>query len=424
MTNLLHKIWRCTLGPATDHLRDRALFHKVCRRQKSLAKHISGKRKINVIFFVLYDSMWKSDLLFRLMLESDRFNPYIVSVSYQKQEIEQRKQNQKKLELFFKKKGFPYINGFDYNQGKAFDVTSLQPDIVFYQQPYNDSEPEFRIQALYKTSLLCYIPYGIVVEKDKFFYDTFLLDSAWKLFYPTRFHLEDARNNAQNKGANVIVSGYPTADDILSGGRSDDCNCWKQKDKTIKRIIWAPHHSIMSQDMLNYSTFLDIAEDMLALAKRYDGVAQFAFKPHPVLKEKLYNIPEWGHFRTNEYYKQWASLPNCCLAEGDYIDLFNSSDAMIHDCSSFSVEYLYTLKPVMYLTKSNHQDYLNECGILCYNLHYKGCSISDIERFIEDTILGDSDCLYDERRSFVEGNLKSPGNKSVAETIFDELTKA
>ena len=80
---------------------------------------------------------------------------------------------------------------------------------------------------------------------------------------------------------------------------------WKRE----KRIIWAPHHTIpTAPNLLEYSTFLDVAEIMLEIAEEYKEELQIAFKPHPFLLKKLYNI--WGKEQTHAYYGKWAQLGN------------------------------------------------------------------------------------------------------------------
>ena len=41
--------------------------------------------------------------------------------------------------------------------------------------------------------------------------------------------------------------------------------------------------------------------------------------------------------------------------ETEYVELFKSSDALIHDCGSFMAEYLVTNKPVLFLEKNNYK---------------------------------------------------------------------
>ena len=113
-------------------------------------------------------------------------------------------------------------------------------------------------------------------------------------------------------------------------------NVWKRQEKIKKKVIWAPHHSIISNPDLEYSLFLEVCDIMPVLAKRYENKIQFCFKPHPFLIRKLYQL--WGKYKTDAYYQLWDSMPNTQYENGEYIDLFMTSDAMIHDCDSFRFE--------------------------------------------------------------------------------------
>ena len=402
--------------------KEKAAFAYAAAVQNHLGSKLSKKKYIKVVFFVLYDSMWKNDRLFKMMMESDRFDPYVISISHSKQSVEMIEDNQKRLRSFFEKKGFPFIEGYDSLTDRWFDIKTFNPDIVFYQQPYNDTCDEYRIKSLLHNCVMCYIPYAYAIEDSSFFYNTYLLNIAWKLFYPTVFQFDDAKRFAINHGKNVVVSGYPLEDYVVPGQRTGDGK-WKQKDVNIKRVIWAPHHSILNDDMLSYSLFLEMADQMVELAKKYSGKIQFAFKPHPVLKEKLCRQDVWGIERTEGYYKLWEDMQNTCIAQSEYIDLFNSSDAMIHDCSSFTVEYLHTWKPVMYLTRKNHEPEFNECGKMGYRLHYKGGTVNDIEQFLDVVVLGGDDTMINQRKDFYNKYLLPPGGTSVAECIFNEVNK-
>ena len=63
---------------------------------------------------------------------------------------------------------------------------------------------------------------------------------------------------------------------------------------------------------------------MIEIALLYKDKVQIAFKPHPLLKEKLIKL--WGAQATDDYYRKWDNLPNGQLETGDYVDLFKTSD--------------------------------------------------------------------------------------------------
>lgn len=90
---------------------------------------------------------------------------------------------------------------------------------------------------------------------------------------------------------------------------------------------------------------------MVTFAQKYKDKVQIVFKPHPMLYRTLCEHSEWGKERTDAYYSMWNNMSNTQLEEGDYTELFMQSDAMIHDCGSFILEYLAVDKPCMFLKK-------------------------------------------------------------------------
>jgi CDP-glycerol glycerophosphotransferase (TagB/SpsB family) len=161
---------------------------------------------------------------------------------------------------------------------------------------------------------------------------------------------------------------------------------------------------------------------MLAIAKKYQDTCLFAFKPHPLLRDKLYRQSTWGVARTDTYFQQWEALPNTIIEEGAYSALFCHSDAMIHDSCSFIADYMYTNNPVMFLANDRKyiESTLNSYGLECFNLHYHGDSTNDIMNFIERIVIAGNDPLKTKRSSMVEETFAG-AKISVAEKMKLEI---
>ena len=111
---------------------------------------------------------------------------------------------------------------------------------------------------------------------------------------------------------------------------------------------------------------------MLDLAQQYKGKIQIAFKPHPILKQKLYLHPEWGQKKTDKYYQTWQNSENTQLESEDYIDLFLTSDAMINSSVSFTAEYLFTGNPGLFTLKDDIiQSKFSRLGDMAFEKWYK-----------------------------------------------------
>ena len=164
---------------------------------------------------------------------------------------------------------------------------------------------------------------------------------------------------------------------------------------------------------------MTLCDQMVELAEKYNDRVQIAFKPHPVLKFKLINL--WGKEKTEAYYQKWADMPNTQLEEGYYIDLFLTSDAMIHDCASFTAEYLFTRKPVLFIVRDQQQveSHWNPFGRKCYNQHYHAHGLEDIECFINDIVISGNDPMQPQRETFFNQYLFD--GKLPSENIYNFL---
>ena len=165
---------------------------------------------------------------------------------------------------------------------------------------------------------------------------------------------------------------------------------------------------------------------MQEVAKLYADRIQFVFKPHPRLYTELCEHEEWGEEKTNAYYEAWKTMDNTQLQTGEFVDLFMTSDAMIHDSGSFSVEYHYSGKPVMYVADNIEEQILNknELGEKAMRLHYIAKTKQDIIDFIENVVLNGEDPMKQEREQFKQDYLLPPNGKTVAQNMADVLIKA
>ena len=380
-------------------------------------------RPLNVVFMAIDISLWRYQHLYELMAQDSRFLPTIVLSPCPLRENPDG--DAESLRRFFDQRGIPYI---DYHHGQpAYDIRHrLNPDIMFYAQPYEDLlSPEHDCKAFYD-KLLCYMPYGFWSSTGKLSYDLHFHNMAWRLYYSTNLHLQEAQRIASNKGRNVRVVGYANADDYL---KADHPSPWKVMGdgKQRKRIIWAPHFSIKhNTGFMPRSNFLWMAPLMVKLAQDYKERIQIAFKPHPALLTQLYDDPDWGRERADAYYEQWRTMENTQLETGQFIDLFMTSDGMVHDSGSFAVEYHYTRKPVMFVSKdfdallSTQTDF----GKQAYTLHYLAQDEKDIRRFIDDVVLAGNDPMRPQREQFFNDYLLPPGGRSVAQNMLNDIVES
>lgn len=386
-------------------------FYKVTlfyRRFEAIISHIYIKEPnknevIDVVFILIHHSVWKLDAVYKLFKLDSRFNPVIVICpsknGFDKDYIT------RELDIgyeFFHKKGFNVIKSF--NGESWVDINKdFTNKVMFFTNPHNITKQNYQWNN-FKSTLKFYVPYHHQIDGGQW-------DSQWKspfhlsmtsLFYIDEFHKNVARNITLNKGHNVVVTGYPAVEPFYC--KSYNCtDVWKKQKHRKKRIIFSPHHTIDFSNDTGVCEFLNIANEMMEIAMKYENEIQIAFKPHPILKVKLLNHPEWGKKRTLNYYKFWEESINTQLEEGGYEDLFLTSDAMIHDSGSFLAEYLYVNKPVMYLYNETTKSRFNDYGLLCLDCCHVDIS-NNVDIFIYNLIT-DTDKNKKARENFINERL-------------------
>ena len=391
--------------------------------RNALRKVRAKQGPLNVVFINTQQSAWKYDSLFNLMLKDDRFNPMVLVCPLEGRDESLKMPTLRETFSFFQSKEYPTICAYDVTDGKFVDTETLSPDIIFYQTQYPSQTDKRYDQYSLRRYLKCFVNYAYVNVSGAWSSSSAVHGLMWRYFSECESNRQLCISyNKREFSKNMRVVGYPIFDEYQKAiGEPSD---WKDPNPKFKRIIWAPHHTIEGQTgLLQFSTFMLYHEKMLELAEKYKDKVQFVFKPHPLLKSNLYEHPDWGKERTDAYYARWENGENTAFVNGNYMNLFKSSDGIMHDSGSFLVEYLYTQKPGLYLGNYDREAQSNEVGKSAYRCYYLGKSAEDIEAFILRIIEGKDDTLAEKRKVFYEEVLLPPNGKSVAENILNEIVK-
>lgn len=368
-------------------------------------KKIRKKERINVLFLVAEISIWKTEALYNAMLKHPRFRPIIaitpaLSANYSINSVKE----------YMDLKNYSYEDiSTDFDLQKQF-----APDIIFYQKGwYGHLDPRIEYSKNLK-SLLCYAMYSFHNSHVANSLGLPLYNFCWQLYYENDLASKDVSKFMINKGSNIVVTGLPMMDRNIKEIKEN--NPWK--DEKRKRIIYAPHFAV-SNGLFNNATFLSTGEMMLEIAKKYSSEVYWVFKPHPLLQIQLYDI--WGKEKTDTYYDAWVNFSFSHIELGTYDSLFFYSDALIHDCMSFIVEYQYSMKPALYLlSNTDVTKSINEFTKKAYDLHYKSTTREDIEKFINMIIFGGDD-KQQQREEYVKTQLTPPNGKSACDNIINAI---
>lgn len=394
-----------------------------CKREhKKQLKLLSNKKTIRCVFFALFEEIWKYDYVYKIMEENPRFEASILVCPIVNYGHDNMVDRMEKCYNAFKRIGYNVIKAYKGANHYVDVMRELKPDIIFYTNPYRGLIDDRYFITNFSNVLTAYVPYyfgeGIGYQDA---YNSLFCNLLWRRYVETDDHKSYAQKYARTKGRNVVITGYPGIEKLLDKSYVPSDSCWKNNAPKFKRVIWAPHHTMEAAGKCHYSCFLNYCDFMIELASKYNSQLQFVFKPHPLLRNKLNLL--WGEEKTSEYYKKWASMDNACLNEGDYVDLFLTSDAMIHDSGSFIAEYLYTNKPVMRtLNNVPLEEMYNPFALKCLENYYMARNEQDIEQFIQNVING-VDPLKEQRTKFVNEVLMPKGSPSqnIINDILDSI---
>lgn len=398
-------------------------WNKYFRRLKRRAKAVRRKKEIKVLFIAFNLPNWKHDSLFRAMQVNSRFSPSILIVpEMQVTELEQREQKMRMLMEYCRQNNYPFFTLCNTDGDTRGKTIPLEYDILIYAKPYLGAVPASLDYPLYRDRLLLSIHYACHSVDADWACNQPYQKWAWMDFYENDSTAKGSALYKECGKRNNVVTGLPVFDAFML---PPTANPWKAQSRNSKKIIWAPHWTIpTSKSWLGcYSNFLNMAEPMRILAESTQGTFQWAFKPHPLLKHALYTHPDWGKTKTDAYWEWWAMQINTQLEEGEYTDLFQTSDAMIHDSCSFSCEYHFTGKPVLFICDNieQHTKGLNDMATAGFFAQYIGKGMAEVKMFLHETILQGIDPKRNDRLAFRVRYLFPPNGQTATDNIIQAI---
>lgn len=385
-------------------------YHDVAERIKN-----SGDRPLRFASYVVFDSTFGAYGLMDLMLsQKDKYECKIVVIPDTSRGITHLKDQYNKTKAFFiNKYGKDIVlDGWDEKADKFYDYSDSF-DIIYLANPYDSMVNTIHgIKYLSTKEVLpIYISYGCMPDNYgcKVIMPILEISLFWKVFADNQFSYEDYKKFELARAKNVVLTGY---------SKMDELSKVQIKEHNRNRIIVAPHHTI-NNTHFPLSNFLKYSDYLLELPKKYPQI-DFVFRPHPLLFTNLTNDGIWTEIQVNDYLKKLQNLGIEYSYGGDYFELFANSDGMIHDCSSFVVEYLYTKKPCCYAAKKNYKTIFSSLGKSCLENYYIAFNQNEIDSFIENVIIKGNDPLKKKRAKYATENLAINYPK-VSEKILEEI---
>ncbi len=379
-----------------------------------------SKARINFAAYVVFDSTYGIDNLFKMMIKDNiHWNPKIVIIPDTLRGKENaRKTYNKTKEFFINKYGNDFIlDGWNCDNDEYYDLLS-EFDMVYYANPYDAMVHRYHsIEYGAENDVLpIIISYGYDVGRNTTLsrLQGIELNIAWKIFTDTTFSYADCLKYMINGGENVVLSGYAKMDNyVISELESNELSPNK------KRILITPHHTI-DMEGLPLSNFIKYKEFILDLPDIFPEI-EFILRPHPLLFTTMINKNIWSKEECKKYINKLKEKGIKHSVEGGYLHLFNECDAIINDCGSFTVEWMFTGKPGCFvyndkLSKNHLTDLMNNC-IKTYTI---ARNERDIISFIQNVVDGKLSVSND-TKLWAKNNIFI-NHPNVSDFIFDKIT--
>lgn len=374
-------------------------------------------KKIRFGAYVMYDSDYSFDSVFRKMLENDSlWDPKVIVIP----DVLRGKKNSR--EVYLRTKQFlidlygedMVLDGWDLNDNYYDHLDDL--DVVYYNNPYDYMAHKYHsIQyAAEKKILPVYVTYGYEVSST--FTQIRLcskeINSLWRCYTDTVYSYNDYCRYEAVKGKNVKLVGYAKMDNLAPVLSKPQVN----KRKTI---LITPHHTVKNKK-LPLSNFLRYNDLFLRLPEMFPDI-DFIFRPHPFLFVTLINEKIWTEKQVNDYIDELSKRGIYYSVGGYYFDVFAKADAIINDSGSFSVEWLFTGKPGCFMwnpkLKKSQMTTLMQKAVSEYSIAYNE---DDIISFVK-TINSECAAGTCEMKEWVKKNI-AVNYPNVAQAIITDLT--
>lgn len=378
------------------------------RNQKKVKAKLKGKTHLNVAFYVYDSAKWKCQSVYDLMTKDERFTPCVFVTKCNAPENNFNNQtidDIKKTYEFFKSKDMNVKYAYDLENDKfiPFEKMSPKPDIIIYQHPWYVETTQGPVVCS-KFALTYYVPYYISDIDNPIEYDLRFHRYIYRYYVPDEIIRKNYAPNMYDKGEKLIVAGHPQLDFYL-----DD-----KTENERKYVIYAPHWTVCG-DNLRYSTFDWNGYKILEFAEKHPEL-NWVFKPHPCLYNFLFMSGYMTKDDADEYYRRWHDVGIVC-EDGDYMQLFQNSIAMITDCGSFLTEYFFTKQPCIHLVSQYFKG--NESVKRICETYYNVHNADEMNKFFEEVLIYKNDPKKQERLAL----LKKLNYPNSAEFIVEDILK-
>ena len=379
-----------------------------------LLQHICEitRTKIHALFMTQEMACWPSlESVFAAAQQSEDFEASLVYTPFYHENFSEQ------VDYYdaYRELGLPVLRHNEY------DLPADSPDVAFMIKPYgNVPEPYICRNIGCVVPRIVYIPYGMEITTDliKFGFQFYGHYITWRHCAYGQVVKDYGTKYGYRNGENIAVWGHPKADYYLTAGNRESRvpEEWKHRIGSRKTILWTPHHLIDLNEN-GTGTWLIWGERILKAAQENPELF-FIIRPHPLMMGALVNTGAMTQEEADRLRQTIDASENILWdTNDDYRIAFEAADAIITDGTTFSVEFLYTKKPILLTPRNMEGFYIYEEMLECY---YIVNSIQDIYNFMEMVRTG-NDPLREKRLALYEKTFFVPEHGTVGENIMRQV---
>lgn len=394
---------------------DKGLGKELYQYSRKCEKKYQNRKnndRITICFAVhLFTAFSSIESIFLCAEKHKDINAILLVIPWRQPGMDKSWNYDKEFIKYLKNKGYKYQLG--YNNKKWIHILEFNPDVVFYQTPYDKQRNPVHnlLKVKYKPKLM-YTPYGpwVMDKSVKTYIDAGInkefFNECWKAFFD-KLTYEMMEYAAPEYVQKCIITGTPKVDYIWKGTGISDKYCWKES--TGKKVIWLPRWGVEE----DRTSFLDYYKYFLNIID--NEKINFVMRPHPLLWKDLKKSQVMSEEEIKYVFNKFNNKENSFIDNGcyDYREGLLSCDFIIADFTSVIYEYLPTMKPIIYTPKDNtliNRKIMDVCYIVRDN--------DEMKAVIENLLQG-KDPMKEKRKLLVDELNYFPDEKCNGESILE-----
>ena len=337
-------------------------YARLLRAGKEIDARLARKRAagepVNVVFVCHRPQIWaslkgvyealKADPLFQVKIVAVPLRSPVKGRGYLNEVY-----TSEGAEAFFRDEGC--LEGYDYRTKKWLDLRTLDPDYVFFQQPYNVARPDaYTSLAVSDYAKVCYITYYVMVDLDARTEDCTPVDFMRDLsFYFSQNEADAAfvRRRLEKGGPNVCrveVTGHPRLEG-LEKHREDSCGLWNRPDSF--KILWMPRWTTHEGNC----HFFSYRQPLTGWCAAHENT-ELMLRPHPKAFKEWRSSGEMTEEQEAALRKEFGEGGFHLDETEDFYPQMFTADVLISDPSSMIIDAYFTGKPIIYCASNGVND--------------------------------------------------------------------